>query len=264
MPVSERGLDQALSPISDHQAQSAPVPWPPSYDSGKSSSKWDVPYQPWVLPLPLWETALPCPFAAAAARVQAPTSAASMIVLEFGIGKEDMAAVYMSLDPFYEAFEKELDLCKWSFDRHCTAGLSLLLHNGHLYLGRMTPSSPGAKVDKWRIHLCGTWLIRIGSSTVSTIAEAQTIFKALYDSGTSLVTLLFSHLELRWDISNKGLPIILLAPFSQQTHNQLNRQWDFTTNAKYLRKAPPYKIVDSGHVLNYVTWVMKLTRGKLL
>jgi hypothetical protein len=128
----------------------------------------------------------------------------------------------------------------------------------------MTPSSPGAKVDKWRIHLRGAWLIKISSSTVLTIAEAQAIFQALYDSGTPLVTLLFSHPELHQDIPNKGLPIILLAPFSQQTHDQLNRWWDFTTVAEYLCKAPPYKVVDSGNVLNYVTCVMKLTWGKLL
>ncbi len=34
--------------------------------------------------------------------------------------------------------------------------------------------------------------------------------------------------------------------------------------ADYLRKAPPYNIVESGDVLNYVTWIMGLTRGKLL
>jgi len=34
--------------------------------------------------------------------------------------------------------------------------------------------------------------------------------------------------------------------------------------ADYLRKAPPYRIVEDGDVLNYVTRVMKLTRGKLL
>ncbi len=175
MPVSETGPNQVLSPVSDHQAQLAPVPWPPSCDSGKSPSKRDVPYQPRVLPLPLWETALRRPFAAASACVQASTSAASMIVLEFGFGKEDTAMVYISPDLFYDAFEEELNLCKWSFDRHHTADLSLLLHNGCLYLGRMTPNSPGAKVDKWRIHLCGAWLIRIGSSTVSTIAEAQVV-----------------------------------------------------------------------------------------
>ncbi len=71
-----------------------------------------------MLPLPLCETALPRPVAVAAARVQAPTLAASMIVSEFGIEKEDMATVYMSPDPFYDAFEEELDLCKWSLDRH--------------------------------------------------------------------------------------------------------------------------------------------------
>jgi hypothetical protein len=34
--------------------------------------------------------------------------------------------------------------------------------------------------------------------------------------------------------------------------------------ADYLRKASPYEIVKSGDALNYVTQVMRLTRGKLL
>jgi len=55
---------------------------------------------------------------------------------------------YMSPDPFFDSFEEELDLCKWSFDKHRTAGLSLVVHNGCLYLGVMTPSTLGAKVDR--------------------------------------------------------------------------------------------------------------------
>jgi hypothetical protein len=78
------------------------------------------------------------------------------------------------------------------------------------------------------------------------------------------MTLLFSHPELWQDNSNKDLPIISSAPFSQQTHDQINRRWDFTSVAEHLRKAPPYNIVGSGDVLNYVTRVMKLTCGKLL
>ncbi len=78
------------------------------------------------------------------------------------------------------------------------------------------------------------------------------------------MTLLFSHPELRQDISNKGLPIVSLAPFLQQTHDQLNWRWNFSTAAEYLHKAPPYKIIDSGDALNYVTRVMQLTHGKLL
>jgi hypothetical protein len=44
----------------------------------------------------------------------------------------------------------------------------------------------------------------------------------------------------------------------------MNHRWDFSTVADYLRKAPPYEIIESGDVLNYVTRVMRLTRGKLL
>jgi hypothetical protein len=175
-----------------------------------------------MVPLPLWETALSRPIAAAAACVCVTPSDAASIVTAYGIGKDDMAMVYMSPDLLFDAFEEDLDLRKWSFDKHHTAGLSLLHHNGRLYLGGMTPSSPGAKVDKWRLHLRGAWLIKIGSSTVSTIAEAHAIFKDLYDRGTPSVTLLFLHPEIRQDISNKGLPIVSSAPFSQQTHDQLN------------------------------------------
>ncbi len=44
----------------------------------------------------------------------------------------------------------------------------------------------------------------------------------------------------------------------------MNKRWDFSTVADYLQWAPPYQVVDDGDVLNYVTRVMKLTRGKLL
>ena len=44
----------------------------------------------------------------------------------------------------------------------------------------------------------------------------------------------------------------------------MNKHWDFTTVANFLQKASPYWIVEDGDILNYVTRVMKLTRGKLL
>ncbi len=90
------------------------------------------------------------------------------------------------------------------------------------------------------------------------------MFKELYDKGTISVTLLFSHPELRRDILNKGLPIIPSPPFTQLTHDQLNHHWDFDTVAAALRKTRQFKDVECGHVLNYVTWVMRLTQGKLL
>ncbi len=100
-------------------------------------------------------TAIPRPIAAAAARVQTMASDAASIVLAYGIDKGNMAMVYMSPDPFFDVFKGDLDLRKWSFNKHWTAGLSLLLHNGRLYLGGIAPGTPGAKVDRWRINLRG-------------------------------------------------------------------------------------------------------------
>jgi len=128
----------------------------------------------------------------------------------------------------------------------------------------MTPGTPGAKIPHWRSRLKGAWLIKVGDTQVSSVADAQDAFTTAIASGSSFVKLLFSHLEIRQDISHDGLPIVSSTPFSQQVHDQMNKRWDFTTVAEYLHKAPPYRIVEDGEVLNYVTRVMKLTRGKLL
>jgi hypothetical protein len=85
-----------------------------------------------------------------------------------------------------------------------------------------------------------------------------------YGFGFPRWTLLFSHPEIRQAISHDGLLIVSSALFLQHVHNQMNKHWNFSTVADYLRKAPPYQVVDNGNVLNYVTWVMNLTRGKLL
>ena len=104
----------------------------------------------------------------------------------------------------------------------------------------------------------------MGSTPVSTIAEAQDAFISAIASGSHVVTLLFSHPEIRQDISHDSLPIISSAPFLQHVHDQMNKRWDFSTVANYLQRAPPYQVVDNSDILNYVTRVMKLTRGKLL
>ncbi len=80
IPVSEKGPKIVPLPVSDVPLTSDPAPWPPSFDYCKSAPKWDVPFQPQMLPLPLQEIALPCPIAAAAARIQATASDAGTIV----------------------------------------------------------------------------------------------------------------------------------------------------------------------------------------
>jgi len=123
-----------------------------------------------------------------------------------------MAMIYMSPDPYYEAFEEIIDIRHFDVNHHRTAGLCLAHTDGRLILGGMAPSTPAAKIPRWRSRLKGAWLIKIGNHTVSTIAQAQQVFAQLNADGASNVTLLFSHPEIRQDISHNGLPMSLLPP----------------------------------------------------
>ncbi len=67
-------------------------------------------------------------------------------VLEFMISKHNMATVYMSPDPYFEAFEECIDLRRFNLAMHRTAGLCLAAYNGRLFLGAMKPSTLGVKI----------------------------------------------------------------------------------------------------------------------
>ncbi len=173
--------------------------------------------------------------------------------------------VYMSPDPYFDAFEQPLDLQKFDYTKHPTAGLSLYKKSGRLYLATMSPSTPAAKIPDWRTQVRGAWLIKIGTLTITSIKEAHAAFMALRDLGATSTALLFAHLEIRPNLSHNGLPIVSSAPFTQATHDQLNNPWEFSTVADYLyASAPTHTVVESSDILNVVNRVMKPTRGKLL
>jgi hypothetical protein len=92
-----------------------------------------------------------------------------------------------------------------------------------------------------------------------------TVFNTVAVEKRDLVTLLFAYPKIRLNLSHNGLPIVSSAPFYRHTHEQLNNRWEFTTVAEHLRSCKPtYELVPSGDVLNVITRVMHLTRGKLL
>jgi hypothetical protein len=107
-------------------------------------------------------------------------------------------------------------------------------------------------------------LIKIDDKSVNTIEDARKVFATLSEKGAPSAHLLFAHPEVRPDILRRGLPIISSEPFSLLTHAQLNDRWEFSTVASHLSKKPTYDLIESGEVLNVVTRVMRLTRGKLL
>jgi hypothetical protein len=175
-----------------------------------------------------------------------------------------MAMVYMSPSPYHDAFDEVMDTRKCDFSKYPTAGMSLMEHNGRLILAQMSPGTPGAKIPCWHTRLRGAWLIKIADKSVTTIDDAQKVFETLSATGATSAHLLFARPEVRSDISFRGLPIISSEPVSLLTHAQLNDRWEFSMVASHLSKKPTYDLVNSGEVLNVVTRVMRLTRGKLL
>jgi hypothetical protein len=203
--------------------------------------KWSPPSLSHATPLTLRELSAPRPLTAAAAMMHTinttstnngvPAVAAWVnalspleIVSEFMIGKHDMATVYMSPDPYFEAFEECIDLRRFNLAIHWTAGLCLAAHNGRLFLGAMKPSTPGAKIPRWHSCIKGAWLIKINDVLVSMIEDTQAAFKDASNKGVPFIWLLFSHPEFCPDVSHDGLPIVSLDPFSQQIHDQMNKR----------------------------------------
>jgi hypothetical protein len=117
-------------------------------------------------------------------------------MMEYDIGRNDMAMVYMSPDPYFDAFEQPLDIRHFDLTKHATVGLSLYEKSGQLYLASISPGTPAAKIPDWCTRVRGAWLIKIGSATVTSNKEAHTALTAIQDSGATSTVLLFAHPEI--------------------------------------------------------------------
>ncbi len=104
------------------------VTWPPLANA-TSTKTWDCPRPSLHVPLLLWVTDAPIVLLAAVAHIYKPAKPlswkdlASEVVTQYLIGSCDMEHRYMSLDPYSCLFKAALDLRKWDYTKHCTAGL---------------------------------------------------------------------------------------------------------------------------------------------
>jgi len=237
--------------------------------AGDFSKPRSIPAHSHYIHLPLWtltdEPLRPSCARAAHAKPLAGRNLVAELVDEFKIGVQDKMMVYMSPDPYHEAFEQTIDLRKFDLSKHATDGLSLYARDGRVHLASISPGTPAARIHGWRAWICGAWLIKVGDKPIGSIDNVVQAFEQLRATACPTVTILFSHPKIRPHLSHDGIPIVSSAPFFQLTHEQLNNRWEFSTVADHLRTCwPSYKLVSSGDVLNVVTRVMRLTRGKLL
>jgi hypothetical protein len=149
---------------------------------------------------------------------------AAKLVEEFKIGVQDMVMVYMSPNPYHESFEQMVDLRKFDLSKHPTGGLRLYVCDDRVHLASISPSTPAARIHDWRACIRGAWLIKIGDKTIQSIEDVAQVFDIPRLESSPSTTLLFSHPEIRPNLSQGGIPIILSAPFSQLTHDQLNNR----------------------------------------
>jgi hypothetical protein len=199
-PAAQLLYDLGLEPDSPVAPPAIPVapsraPWPPS--PPYTLEKWKPPPRSLHAPLPLRILDGPISFGVRAAWVKSPAMSkkdmAVEVVQEFSIGHDDMAMVYLSPNPFYGAFEEELDLQKFDLSCHRTAGLNFLEQDSRLYLASMEPGTPGARIPRWRTQLRGAWLIAVNGAHLTTLADAQSTFARLSHTHSRGCTLLFSH-----------------------------------------------------------------------
>ena len=207
----------------------------------------------------------PRTFAASAAKSEALPAplleeSPATVLAEFNITIGDVAQVYFSPKPFNEAFEEEIELWPATAVQHPTAGLSLLPRDGRVYLAQISPSTPGAKIPRWRSRLRGACLLQVGQHIVHTVQDVKNAFAALSDAGSKSCTLLFAHSDIRDGLTNTGIPHVSLDQLNRRHLLQLD---DFDIPSETLSK-PVSQVVDEGGVVNCITRVLRLTRGKLL
>ncbi len=220
---SDFPLPETIKPIQ--------IPWPPTSLLALLKPKLDIPDKCTYLPLPLRHIdSRPQhhhPILARAAHVQTPAGTpgkqrqpcAIDAMTMFDVGACDMVMIYMSPDPYFEAFKQPTDCQKFDPGKHPTMGLSLYEASGRLYLATMSPITPAAKILDWRAQIRGAWLIKVNERLVMTVEEVQNAFTDLHSNRTYNATLLFAHPEIRPNLSHNGLPIVSSAPLSQSTHD---------------------------------------------
>jgi hypothetical protein len=134
----------------------------------------------------------------------------------------DVAQVYLSPTPYNDAFEEPIDLHKFNFTQHRSAGLSLLQQDNRLILASMVPSTPGTRIARWHTRLQGAWLLSVNGTPVTTLSDVQQTFHDLSLRQAAKCILLFAHHEISHGLSNKGIPLLRRDQISQLNINQLN------------------------------------------
>eukprot|EP01082_Thalassiosira_pseudonana_P000781 g1142.t1 g1142 contig10:1468593-1470029(+) len=183
--------------------------------------------------------------------------------------------VYMSPDPYHTAFTESLDTCHLDVTQHPTGGMELRYEADRLILTGTQPGSRAAKLPRWQSRLKHAWLVRVNDQDVHTPDDISQALLIAQTKGIQTISLLFAHSEIKHGLTNDGLPQcsvdqlnnrLLLRPSNQDLFGMMP---DFTMDQSVLPSQSHNDCCqyrddsDLDDVINQVSRVLKLTRGKL-
>jgi KUP system potassium uptake protein len=237
-----------------------PAPWPALSDKALSR----VPKSAKNIPIPLRLSAAPTQkeVTARAATLQQtpyegtwldPMLCKTDIIKDMMLDKREVFdQVYVSPTPYNNSFEEHIDISRWTTeDGQPAAGMRMIQVGDRVFLAGMAPSTPAARIPRWRSRCRGAWIIKVNDTVVHSVQEVYDAVKKAKQQQHKKLVVLMAHSEIKDGLTHDGIP--------QVNVDQMNPQFFLNFDALEKQRIP---VVATGGVLNYV--FSKLTRGKLL
>jgi hypothetical protein len=139
-----------------------------------------------------------------------PNNRDAVAVDHYDITCRDLAQVYFSPHCFGHTFEAMFTYHWLPSLIHPTAGLILSLANDRVMITSIAPSTPCAKIPRWRTRLTNTWLTHINDTPVESIDHAIQLFEALPHTPHGTCHFTIVSLELRDGLTHEGIPQLTL------------------------------------------------------
>ena len=150
--------------------------------------------------------------------------------------KETFAQIYLSPSPYFDAFEEKINIRHWTTLDHKCAGMTLIQQDDRLILGGIIPSTPAAKILRWRSRVRGAWLLEVNGIRVKTIEDVYAALARLKEEGRDECKILLAHPEIKDGLTNEGIPQISI--------DELNAR--FILNAENLDRQDSPTFVSGG------------------
>jgi hypothetical protein len=182
----------------------------------------------------------------------------STTVSDFFITSRNMSQVYISLHPYKDGLEIDLDLCHKKHYSHPAAGMKFITVNGCLILQHIDKGTLTIRIPCWQSESKGAWLRDINSHPITMLNNIFWYLDQFSTLPSQSCILTFSRPKIPHGLSNDGIP--------QVNIDQLN-----PCNLFSGFEIPPLPVAQKidqlnfdGDVFNFISRAMHLTCGKLI